>query len=217
MESYLTVAKSASAEITVNKSRFIAFTACIQSREEAESVILSQKALYPDARHHCWAYILSQSGTGSRFSDDGEPSGTAGMPILGVMQKQALSHCITVVTRYFGGILLGAGGLVRAYTAAATGSISGAGRARMESCECFDCTVAYPLYEKLRRALALDGRVISRPPIFGNGVTLPLTVRICHADAVRSAITDLCSGSALFSEPEIRCCLWPDSESGAAP
>ena len=69
MESYLTVAKSASAEITVNKSRFIAFTACIQSREEAESIILSQKALYPDARHHCWAYILSQSVTGSRFSE----------------------------------------------------------------------------------------------------------------------------------------------------
>ena len=195
MESYLTVAKSANSEITVNKSRFIAFTACIQNREEAESVILSQKALYPDARHHCWAYILSQSGTGSRFSDDGEPSGTAGMPILSVMQKQALSHCITVVT----------------------GSISDAGRARMESCECFDCTVAYPLYEKLRRALALDERVISRSPIFGNGVTLPLTVRVCHADAVRSAITDLCSGSAVFSEPEIRCCLWPDNTIGTGP
>ena len=174
MESYLTVAKSASAEITVNKSRFIAFTACIQSREEAESIILSQKALYPDARHHCWAYILSQSGTGSRFSDDGEPSGTAGKPILNVIEQKKLVNTAVVVTRYFGGVKLGAGGLVRAYSNAAAAALDRAELARCVKAREIFLSMPFNLFRQAERLC--DRYALQKKTVFSTQACLNLLV-----------------------------------------
>ncbi len=105
----------------VKKSRFIAQAAGAQDRDAAMAVLAEARGQYPDARHHCWAYVLGDpaSASSAAMSDDGEPSGTAGKPILNVLQHKAVGDIMLVVTRYFGGVKLGAGGLVRAYSAAA--------------------------------------------------------------------------------------------------
>ena len=116
---FKTVYQGASAEIVEKKSRFIADVFPVTTEEEALSVLEKVKKQYWDARHHCWAYVIGREQVQERCSDDGEPSGTAGKPILEVIRGQELHDVLIVVTRYFGGTLLGTGGLVRAYTLAA--------------------------------------------------------------------------------------------------
>lgn len=111
-------------EIVEKKSRFIAHVQATHTEEEAVSFIEAEKKRYWDARHHCYAYILGEQGQIMRFSDDGEPSGTAGRPILEVLTGSGIRNLVLVVTRYFGGTLLGTGGLVRAYTQAAQAGIA---------------------------------------------------------------------------------------------
>lgn len=113
-----TVYKGASAEIVEKKSRFIGETYPVTSEEEALEYLEKVKKQFWDARHHCWAYVIGEQQPLERFSDDGEPSGTAGKPILEVIRGRRLTNTLVVVTRYFGGTLLGTGGLVRAYTKA---------------------------------------------------------------------------------------------------
>lgn len=116
---FKTVYQGASAEIVEKKSRFIADVFPVTTEEEALSVLEKVKKQYWDARHHCWAYVIGREQVQERCSDDGEPSGTAGKPILEVIRGQELHDVLIVVIRYFGGTLLGTGGLVRAYTLAA--------------------------------------------------------------------------------------------------
>lgn len=116
---FQTVYGEASGEIVEKRSRFIADVLPISSEEEAFLYLERIKKQYWDARHHCWAYVIGETNITERFSDDGEPSGTAGKPILEVLRGASLQNVMVVVTRYFGGTLLGTGGLVRAYTAAA--------------------------------------------------------------------------------------------------
>lgn len=118
MEVYQTVYESANAEIIEKKSRFIADIFPVCSEEEAAVRIESIRKRYWDARHHCWAYVIGEGQVTERFSDDGEPGGTAGKPILEVLRGRELHNVLAVVTRYFGGTLLGTGGLVRAYSQA---------------------------------------------------------------------------------------------------
>lgn len=118
MDSYRTVYRGGEGEITEKKSRFIAEVYPISSEEEAMEYLEAVKKKYWDARHHCWAYILGRNPASERMSDDGEPAGTAGKPILEVLRGRELTNIFVVVTRYFGGTLLGTGGLVRAYTGA---------------------------------------------------------------------------------------------------
>ncbi len=210
MKPYLTVLKKAEYECVINKSRFISVTANISSKEEAEEILAKERQRFPDATHHCWAYILDQSGTGTKFSDDGEPSGTAGMPILEVMRKQGLSYCITVVTRYFGGILLGAGGLVRAYTNSTVGSIKNAGTARMEPCEIYGICIPYTFYEKVQRALSANKSIMVTDTDFGSCVTINCCNRETDTKSIQAEIFNLCNGNATFTEPELKSCLWPE-------
>ena len=122
MESYITIHKYADFEYEDRKSIFIGETMPVSTEEEALSFIESVKKKYPDARHHVYAYILRENSI-MRFTDDREPQGPAGMPVLDIMRKNGLTDIVVVVTRYFGGTLLGTGGLVRAYSAAALGAI----------------------------------------------------------------------------------------------
>lgn len=115
---YQTVYQGASAEIVEKKSRFIADVFPVSTEEEALEILERTKKKYWDARHHCWAYVIGEQQVQERFSDDGEPSGTAGKPILEVIRGKKLHNVLVIVTRYFGGTLLGTGGLVRAYTKA---------------------------------------------------------------------------------------------------
>ena len=119
-----TIKENVSAEIVEKKSKFIANLFYIQSEEEAEEIIKNVKKKYYDARHNCYAYtVLTKNGAINKSSDDGEPSGTAGAPMLNIMQKNEIVNVLVIVTRYFGGILLGTGGLVRAYSDALTKAI----------------------------------------------------------------------------------------------
>ena len=125
MDKIKTVGKAASAEFTEKKSVFIGYAAPVSSEEEARDFIASIKKKHADARHNVSAYVLG--GGIMHSSDDGEPSGTAGVPVLEVIKKSGVTNTVVVVTRYFGGILLGAGGLLRAYSAAARAAIDAAG------------------------------------------------------------------------------------------
>ena len=121
-----TVTKENIYETVINKSRFISYLAPIQSTEEAKTYLANLKALDPDATHHVSAFIIGPGGENGRYNDDGEPSGTAGLPVFDVLRKNNLTNCICVVIRYFGGIKLGAGGLVRAYSKSASENVKSA-------------------------------------------------------------------------------------------
>lgn len=116
--SYHTLAQACHAGIEIKKSQFLAYAYPIHNREQALFHVEQLKKQFPDARHHCWAYIIGNphNTTSAGFDDDGEPNGTAGKPILNVLQHKAIGNCIIIVVRYFGGIKLGAGGLTRAYS-----------------------------------------------------------------------------------------------------
>lgn len=123
--SYWQADNSASFTLEIKKSRFIALAYPCTSREQAQAYLAQAKADYPDARHHCWAYVVGDpnNAAGMAANDDGEPSGTAGKPILSVLQHKNIGDLMLIVVRYFGGIKLGAGGLMRAYGQAADGVV----------------------------------------------------------------------------------------------
>ena len=124
-ESYLILYQGGSGELTEKKSRFIANTRPVESEEEALAFVEEMRKQYWDARHNCWAYVIGDRGEKKRCSDDGEPSQTAGKPMLDVLTGSGVTNICVVVTRYFGGILLGTGGLVRAYSGAAKAGLEG--------------------------------------------------------------------------------------------
>ena len=148
---YTTVDDEYSFEFEEKRSVFIGYVKNVKTEEEAKAFIATIKAKHHDARHNCSAYLLRDGVM--RYSDDGEPQGTAGIPILEVIKKSGLVDVAVVVTRYFGGILLGAGGLVRAYSAAASGAITEAPRASYQKCTEFSVSVQYPQYDKLSRLM----------------------------------------------------------------
>lgn len=123
LSEYKTIYKSGEGEVVEKKSRFLAIAAPTESEEEAAGFIESVRKKYWDARHHCYAYIIGEKAQLKRISDDGEPAGTAGKPILELLEGNSLTNTIIVVTRYFGGTLLGTGGLARAYSSAARAAL----------------------------------------------------------------------------------------------
>ena len=124
MDRYDTVYRGGTGEYTEKKSRFIEEVYSVSCEEEAFAYLEEVKKRYWDARHHCWAYVIGRNPGSERMSDDGEPAGTAGKPILEVIRGRKVTDIFVVVTRYFGGTLLGTGGLVRAYTSAAAAALS---------------------------------------------------------------------------------------------
>ena len=138
-------------ELLINKSRFITWLRPVASREQAMAVIDQARARYPDASHHCYAYLLGNPASAqAAMNDDGEPSGTAGKPIFNVIQHKGMSDVLVVVSRYFGGVKLGAGGLVRAYAAAAEAVVAEV--ERVESVPQLTCRLemGFPLEQRLR-------------------------------------------------------------------
>lgn len=153
MNAYHTLTKEASAEIVIQKSRFIGYAAPCESEEQALSFLSSVRQLHRDARHACYAYIIGQNEGIMRYSDDGEPGGTAGLPIMSVLRGRHLVNCIVVVVRYFGGILLGTGGLVRAYSESCRSAVHSAGISRMEwTCQDL-CEVPYSCWDSLQHSI----------------------------------------------------------------
>ena len=146
-----TILENSTFELVEKKSKFIANLIYIESKEETENIIKEYKKKYYDARHNCYAYrVLNQDEIYEKSSDDGEPSGTAGAPMLNLLQKNDLCNVIIIVTRYFGGILLGTGGLVRAYSGATTGAIDNCKKARIQKGTGYQIEVDYSNYQALQ-------------------------------------------------------------------
>ena len=146
-----TISENSAYEIVEKKSKFIADLIYIESKEEAENIIKEYKKRFHDARHNCYAYrVYDENEIYEKSSDDGEPSGTAGAPMLNLLQKNDLCNIIIIVTRYFGGILLGTGGLVRAYSGATIGAIDNCKKAKIEPGTEFQIELDYPNYQSLQ-------------------------------------------------------------------
>ncbi len=157
MGSYRTVARSSKSETIVNKSRFIGECYPVASEADALKILESVRKQYWDARHHCYAFCIGQNRQITRSSDDGEPSGTGGLPILDSIIRNGLTNTLCVVTRYFGGILLGTGGLVRAYSGAASESIRNAGIVEMMEGALVGMDLSYPDWNRVLKLLEEGG------------------------------------------------------------
>ena len=194
MESYKTIEGTASAEYEEKKSRFIGQVAHVETEDEAVAFLNGIRAANPQARHNVYAYEL-RAGNRVRYSDDGEPARTSGMPTLEVIQHAELKDVICVTTRYFGGTLLGTGGLVRAYTKAAQDAFGAARVVTFAECVDLVVSVGYPLYDQLSHWLSDQGiQVLSTD--FAGDVAVEVRVLATEAAAVQTAITELTHATA---------------------
>ena len=191
--SYLTLASAADAEYVVNRSRFIAHAAPVESAEAANAFIDAVRAAYPDATHNVFAFQV-RSPEYARYSDDGEPSGTSGMPVLQVLKGRMLTDSILVVTRYFGGILLGTGGLARAYSHAAVLGVEAAGIVKMCLCSAMFSPCPYAFYERMLKLVAQYGGVVE-DTAFEESVKLKFRLPVENESAFLSALTEASAGS----------------------
>lgn len=195
MNGWRTVSKSASASLTEKKSEFIANVAPVQTEEEALAFVGRIKKQYADARHNVYAYLLRENNT-VRFSDDGEPHGTAGLPVLDLLRKEELTDVAIVVTRYFGGILLGTGGLVRAYTQSAKMALEQAGIAEMIPLTEFSVRCSYSDHGKVESALS-PVPLLRFDSEFGTDVTLRLACREEAFSSIVETLTEATNGRAI--------------------
>ena len=194
MESYITVKKRSYFEYEDRKSVFIGEAMPVSTEAEAIAFIDSVKKHYPDARHHVYAYVLRENSA-MRFTDDREPQGTAGMPVLDIIRKNGCTDVVIVVTRYFGGTLLGTGGLVRAYTSAALGALEEAEIIRYDIYTSLEISVNYSDYGKITSILSdLSFRI--EDTLYDVGVTVVGRLVKSNVDALSSAITEATAGRA---------------------
>ena len=197
---YKTVAKAAIAEYVDRRSRFIGAVCPVTTEKEALDFIAAKKKEHWDARHNVYAYVIREGGI-SRFSDDNEPQGTAGLPTLEVLQKHGLTDCVMVVTRYFGGILLGTGGLVRAYSQSAALAVGEAGVIERRLCAYGEIVCDYAQYGFLQSLIPeCGGRVDDA--VFANAVTVSLHLPIESVDAFQKQLTDRSCGALTFAQTD---------------
>lgn len=201
MDQYRTIRGTSTFEYEEKRSRFIATAAFADTEEAALAVLEKVRAANRTARHNVYAYVLQNGRT--RYSDDGEPAKTAGTPVLEAIGHAGISDVIVVVTRYFGGILLGTGGLVRAYTAAASGALQSAELVTMRLV--VDCSVRLPyvLFEQAQRVVSASGAKLS-DPVFDDAVTLQWRMPAGTEGSLCQKLGELTRGSAEISvsEPE---------------
>ncbi len=196
-QDYRTIKQAGRAEHIEKKSRFIATARPVQTEEQAPSFIAEMRKEFSDATHNTYAYIIRENNI-ARFSDDGEPGGTAGMPMMEVLKQEKLTDVAVVVTRYFGGILLGAGGLVRAYSKGAKIGVDAGKISVMTYCGEIQITVSYDLYGKLQYLLEQSGRKIEHAD-FGADVTVTLFVPEADIQPLEKQVVEATNGKAAFS------------------
>ncbi|MDO5152936.1 MAG: YigZ family protein [Eubacteriales bacterium] len=192
MDEYLVPTRFGEDEFTEKKSRFIGRLWPVETEEEALAKIQEMKKQHYDATHNCWAYIIKDGAV--RFSDDGEPGGTAGMPMLQVLQREGLYNAVCVVTRYFGGVLLGAGGLVRAYTKGAKLAVDAAGKSMKRVWTALYVPCPYSFYERVKLAVSTFGGIL-RQADFGAEVELEILLPAGQSGAFLEKLTDLTAGT----------------------
>ncbi len=201
MDGYRTLREAGSSEFLIKKSRFIGHGSPARSEGDALDFLARIRQEYKDASHNCYAYIIGRNAGIMRYSDDGEPGGTAGLPIIETMRARKVVDCCVVVTRYFGGVLLGAGGLARAYAQGAREALDAAHIVVMEDSVRFWCGVDYPLWGRVEHAL-LSLPVRREDAEFGATVTATLVTRARDLDTVFETITRVTDGKAELLETE---------------
>lgn len=197
MKEYITVEHRYDEEYIINRSRFIGYCAPVNTQEEAVEFINEIRKRHSDATHNVYAYQI-RSPEYSRYSDDGEPQGTAGVPVLDVIKKNGLTDVCVVVTRYFGGVLLGAGGLVRAYSHSAKLAVEGANIIRMSPCSVLKIQCDYGFYGKLSTLVPEFGGIIEKTD-FSDVVTLTFRLQSKDEGAFRAELTEASFGK-VFAE-----------------
>lgn len=176
------------------RSRFLGITLPVSSEEEAQKLIAARRKEHPEARHHCYAFVIGARCELVRFSDDGEPSGTGGRPILDVLLGSGLHNSLVIVTRYFGGTLLGTGGLSRAYGAAAADALAKSGAGLLQTGAIWEARLSYSDYARADRSL-LQQEIPRFSESFTEEVTLRLFLLPEQEEAVSALLADLTAGS----------------------
>ncbi len=211
LKPYKTLLKAASDEFIVNKSRFIGHGCPCETEEAALAFLADMRAKYKDATHNCYAYIIGPNMGVMRYSDDGEPGGTAGMPIIEVMKTRGVTNCAVVVTRYFGGILLGAGGLVRAYTQGAVAALNASGVGVMHPTARYLMEIGYPLLNRMDFFLK-DEPVLVEDRAFTDVITYTFCVRCADEAAFLKRLTNMSEGVVQPLRYEEIYLAWPEED-----
>ena len=211
---YLIPSHYGEAEFTEKRSRFTGRVWPIQSEEEAMRHLKEMRETYWDATHNVYAYILRENGI-MRYSDDGEPQGTSGQPTLNVFRSAEIQNVCCIVTRYFGGILLGTGGLVRAYSRAAKEALTAAGVSKVGLWDRVLTACPYSLYERVRREFEAAGAILE-PPEFGADVSIEALLPTGTLTELQKSISELSAGSVELLEmgSEYRAVPMPDRING---
>lgn len=211
LQSYRTIAAESSDEVVINKSRFIGQASPVGCEEDALRFIRSVRQRYPDASHHCYAYMIGKNCGLMRYSDDGEPGGTAGLPMMDVLKNGPVTDCCVVVTRYFGGVLLGTGGLVRAYTKGCQIALHAAGIVTMESTRSYFCELPYALWDRFcYEAKKLPVQILHDE--YTTAVSFDLLVRTRDADEAVESLTRSTNGQLILLPDLEEYRAWPSSD-----
>ncbi len=200
---YKTVKEFSEFTLVEKKSEFIGYCAPVKTEEEAIAFVNSIKKKHSSARHNVYAYILRENNT-TRFSDDGEPHGTAGMPVLDSMRKAGITDAVIVVTRYFGGILLGTGGLVRAYTAAASGALQEAKIAEVGEFDLVEIKANYSDYQKIMPIVSSVGAKTEESD-FATDVKLVLSIREKLTESFLLSLVETTNGRVIAKKVGQKC------------
>ena len=211
LKSYKTLIKEAQEAFIVNKSRFIGHGCPCETEEAALAFLARMRAEYRDATHNCYAYIIGPNMGVMRYSDDGEPGGTAGMPIIEVMKARGVTNAAVVVTRYFGGVLLGAGGLVRAYSQGAAAALNASGVGVMHPTARYLMEVAYPMLSRVDYFLK-DAPVRVEDKAFTDVITYTLTVRCADEAGFLARVRDISEGAVEPLRYEELYMAWPEED-----
>ena len=196
MAEYYIPTGAGEAEFVEKRSTFMGHVRLVETEDEARAFIAEMKKKYYDARHNCWCYIIKDGP--ERYSDDGEPQGTAGIPMLEVMRREGVTNIVCVVTRYFGGVLLGAGGLLRAYTRSAKDALDAAGISVVRRWVEADVPCSYSQAEKLKMELQSCGALIGDVE-YGAAVTIKILMPEEEAEDIKARIFDVSAGSVTLN------------------
>ena len=197
-ESIKVITSNGTGEIVEKKSRFIGNVFAVGSVKEAEEKIAEISKKYWDARHNCYAYVIGENGENTKCSDNGEPSGTAGKPILEVINGAGITNVLIIVTRYFGGVLLGTGGLVRAYTQAAQAGIAASGVGELVYSQKLTLTVAYDKVNTIQYFLGQKSITI-QDSRYAADVEFDICVKESDVEAIKNELVSKCEGQIIIA------------------
>ena len=200
---YITFKENSTVQEEIKKSKFICHVKRVSSEEEARDFINTIKKEHYKATHNCSAFIIGEHSDIKRTSDDGEPSGTAGVPMLGVLENHYITNSCVVVTRYFGGIKLGAGGLIRAYAGSVAQAVREIGLVEIKKQVVLGITLTYSQYQEFANFLK-DNQLVEQDPMFTDQVTTTIFVDKEDTPSITAALVEFYNGKVIIEDQGIR-------------